>query len=242
MTTRAGHSKHRTTSYLAFAASASSKALASSWSTYTSQAPPSGPRPHRPHKQHLPRRCWPYQQRPQSRMTNEATSVSSLLNRGEATYTTIAQVNPNAWRCGAKNHDCCRLCQDMLVRQLLAVVTHAVCSRSCPEDTFTTESLAAVLRPTANAHLNKWCGHWLRRHRLPVSLSSLNSARRLCHLQVRARGHISPFHIMSTMLKPDEEGLAEAGRRLRAGNLVAFPTGVCFAPRVKTRVSHASNV
>lgn len=138
--------------------------------------------------------------------------------------------------------DCCRLCQDMLVRQLLAVVTHAVCSRSCPEDTFTTESLAAVLRPTANAHLNKWCGHWLRRYRLPVSLSSLNSARRLCHLQVRARGHISPFHIMSTMLKPDEEGLAEAGRRLRAGNLVAFPTGVCFAPRVKTRVSHASNV
>lgn len=38
---------------------------------------------------------------------------------------------------------------------------------------------------------------------------------------------------MSTLLKPDEEGLAEAGRRLRAGNLVAFPTGVCFAPRVK---------
>ena len=37
-------------------------------------------------------------------MTNEAMSVSSLLNRGEATCATVAQVNPNAWRCGAKNH------------------------------------------------------------------------------------------------------------------------------------------
>lgn len=30
---------------------------------------------------------------------------------------------------------------------------------------------------------------------------------------------------MATMIAPDSAGLSEAGRRLREGNLVAFPTG-----------------
>ena len=36
----------------------------------------------------------------------------------------------------------------------------------------------------------------------------------------------APAIAMAAMLKPDEAGLEEAGRRLRAGTLVAFPTGV----------------